>query len=178
MNTETLDHFYLHSPPIDVLSSSEIYDGLASLKGRGVCDKVGVALLDTAQLDSIPEGAGLDVIQVELNLLSRADAFERVRRFAVRRGVMVIARQPFSGGTLVSGDASPSVRRMQDVADRHQVSLRSLALRYLLSLDWIDRVLVGTTSVTHLDDNLMIAREGALDAELLDEVSTLIRERS
>lgn len=70
---------------------------------------------------------------------------------AAARGVGIIAREPFAGGTLFE---HPAIQRV--CQDHPNMSPPQVALQYVLQLTQVDVVLAGVTARSHLKDNLKV----------------------
>ncbi len=134
------------------------------------------------------------------NLLARR-VEEEYAEFSAHAGLFDIVYNPLGGGLLTGKhrfDTAPAdgrfgssglaamyrqrywnpelfdaVARLAAVADQAALPLAELALRWLLSRELVDAVLVGASSVDQLQRNVAAAEKGPLEADLLarcDEV--------
>ncbi|RNL84256.1 aldo/keto reductase [Halostreptopolyspora alba] len=151
-------------------------------------------------------GAPRPVVAQQLyNLLARRIE-EEYTEFAATRGLLTMAYNPLAGGMLTgrhSYDHTPSSGRFGDarvagmyrqrywdpalfdavntlarVADEAGLSLTDLSLRWLLSKPATGALLLGSSRVEHLRDNLAAVAAGPLPAETVaacDEVGASLR---
>lgn len=165
LQTDYLDLFQLHSPPTEVLQTTEIWETLASLKKQGKiryygisCDTVADALLCLQQ----PE---LSSIQLEVNWLKQ-EAITKVLPLAQQKNVGIIARQPFASGQIITNKAPFNYK------SKEERNLFQTALQFVLKQDGVSVVIPGASSCQHLKTNLDSLNTTPLSAE---EFNTLQR---
>lgn len=152
-------------------STAEQLGAMADLQREGKLDLIGVS---NVTLDGVKMAyellGGLGEVQNAYSILDRSD--DPVVDFCEEHGIAYVAYFPlgsaFAGGPKVLA-ADPAVAA---VAEKHRATPSQIALAWLLRRS--DRILLipGTSSVSHLEENLA-AGEIALDTEdmqRLDEV--------
>ncbi len=109
-------------------------------------------------------------VQFEWNILRRTYRyFGNNVRNTVHQQIR-IARSVFLQGVL-AGEACPNdalkdrVVAAQQVASAFGVNLKTLALRSALENEWLDKVIIGPTTISELDECLEIARREPLGTE-------------
>src|SRR6266705_932971 len=99
LQTDYIDLYQLHNPPIQLLKSGKIFDGLEKLKDSGRIRHYGISIHDPQEgLVSMKYGEPA-AIQVVFNLL-RQEAKNQLFQAARERNVGIIAREPLSNGFL------------------------------------------------------------------------------
>lgn len=99
LQTDHVDLYQLHNPPIQLLRNGNIFEGLEKLKDSGRIRHYGVAIHDPQEgLLSMKYGQPA-TIQVVFNLL-RQEAKNELFQAAQRQNVGIIAREPLSNGFL------------------------------------------------------------------------------
>lgn len=172
LGTDYLDLFQLHSPPLDVVESGEVFAELERLKQHGKiryygvsCDSVDVALAALRH-------PGVSSLQVVINMLERAAL--AALPGARERGVGVIARECLANGLLVkpldeidvraySQSDEEAARKRQQLEEYHRLSSESgrpiarLALDYVSGLDGVAVSLIGVSRLEQLQELMATA---------------------
>lgn len=166
LQTDYLDLFQLHSPPSEILISSEIWQTLESLKKQGKiryygvsCDTVDDALLCLQQ-------PGLTSIQIEINWL-QPQAISQVLPLAKQRQIAIVARQPFASGQLFTNDKFIPASLNQGHRNRFQT-----ALKFIWQQSGVSVVIPGVNSCQHLQTNLGALTVPPLSTEELQALTT------
>jgi aryl-alcohol dehydrogenase-like predicted oxidoreductase len=153
---------------------------IRSLKKEGLIGKIGVSIYTPDEAEaalSIPE---LEAIQVPFHLLDKrllANGFLGRTR---ERGVLVFSRSVFLQGLFFRESVPPNLqefvplqRELKEISLDAGMGLAELALRFVLSKDAIDSVLVGVERVGQLNENIRIWRKGELSEETLRRIVQL-----
>jgi aryl-alcohol dehydrogenase-like predicted oxidoreductase len=99
LQTDYIDLYQLHNPPIEQLKNGKVFARLEKLKGSGRIRHYGVSIHDPEEgLLSMKYGQPA-TIQVVFNLL-RQEAKNRLFQAARAQNVAIIAREPLSNGFL------------------------------------------------------------------------------
>src|SRR3989442_15862913 len=99
LQTDYIDLYQLHNPPIQLLKNGKIFEGLEKLKDSGRIRHYGVSIHDPQEgLLSMKYGNPV-AVQVVFNLL-RQEAKNQLFREAREQNVAIIAREPLSNGFL------------------------------------------------------------------------------
>lgn len=138
LNTDYADILLLHSPPLHVIADGEALGSLENIRAAGKAVRIGISCEDIR-----PAFLALDdrrVEAIELPLWPSTAATERFLDRAARQDVFVIGRG-FMG-------AAPQDPQQDRWPSARAALIASLARRE------IDRVLIGTTRILHLDQVL------------------------
>lgn len=191
LRTEALDLFQLHSPPTAVLQRGEVFEALEKFKAQGKIRFYGVSCLTADDALLCLKQPGIAAVQLQLNLLS-PQAIDQVVSPSQANGIGVIARQSLAGGLLLRSAAE---LRPEDSASRNENfeelkarleqfeglaaeaggSLPQLALQFLLQLDGVSNVLIGTTSSSHLQEHLAVLARPPLAPDNLARIHSVLR---
>jgi aryl-alcohol dehydrogenase-like predicted oxidoreductase len=188
LSTTYLDLFLLHNPPEEVLRSGEAFELLESLKQDGLIRCYGVSCRRPGDASIARAHSGIGALEVEVNLLEQ-DALRDLRGLDDST-MALIGRQPLASGWLarspevgVGGpqDLSPDeyqrrvqlVMRYQEVLRAHQQSLAEGALRFALRLEQLTCVVLGVSTVAHLDEALAVAAAPPLSAETMARLQSV-----
>ncbi len=167
--------YMLHSPSKLNLEDENFCTVLDELKSAGKIKKSGLALMSVNDVLEVKQLNLLDVVQVELNLLSPVEHFEILEKIKNDHDLTIVVRQPFAGGKLLQGDGEASIRlkKLKALAEKYDFHLAQLALAGLASISYVDHVLVGTTKPKNLASNVEYAT-CELPRSLKNELYTIL----
>lgn len=149
---------------------AELFAALESLKADGLVVKVGISVYGPAELDALSGRYTFDLVQAPLNILDRSLVDSGWAQRLKNDGVEVHTRSAFLQGLLLM----PKEKR-HNKFDRWQyiwsewdqwladtgLSPLQACLRFVNTLDCIDRVLVGVDNVAQFEE-IIAAAEGVL----------------
>jgi aryl-alcohol dehydrogenase-like predicted oxidoreductase len=141
--TDYLDVALVHSPSTKALRDGEWVGALSRMRERGTIRFYGVSASTSDDATFAIQECGVDVVQVELNACTLADAGDVFKAAAVN-GSAVVARQVFGSGKLLGDIAT----RLPDVA---RTAIATSLLHRVLDNEDVSLVLVGTRKAAHLD---------------------------
>jgi aryl-alcohol dehydrogenase-like predicted oxidoreductase len=101
--------------------------------------------------------------------------YERVIDKARLAGIGVMAIRALASGALVeSADGDGRVRRFAALANKVGVSLPELAIRFVLSTEGIQTVILGLSEPGHLSVAVEAASNGPLEVAVMDEIESIV----
>lgn len=167
LKVSCLGGLLLHHPA-DLLGSQgdALYAAVAELKSLGVVEKIGISIYQPDELDTLLEHMAFDVVQAPFNILDRrlidSGWLGRLRDLGVELHVRSVFMQ---GLLLMPGALRPAkFQRWQPLWDEwerwlsvHQLTPLEACLRYALSFNEIQRVIVGVDTPGQLQDILTAA---------------------
>ena len=151
---------------------AELFAALQSVKTEGLVDKVGVSVYGPAELDALWSKYKPDLVQAPLNIVDRSVVDSGWASRRKDSGVEVHTRSAFLQGLLLMpAEKRPDrFNRWSDFWHEWDRWLMATGLtpvlaclRYVNSLDAIDRVVVGINTVTQLNE-VVSAANGVLDS--------------
>jgi aryl-alcohol dehydrogenase-like predicted oxidoreductase len=176
---QQLDLYHIHSATLasGVLENRRVLEELAQLRAGGLV--IGLTLsgpqqaatLDRAMQVRVASEPVFDVVQATWNLLEPSAG--QALGAAHAAGMGVIIKEALANGRLTARnpDAAFAAQRclLDAVAAQQSTTGDALALAAVLAQPWVDVVLTGAATVTHLQSNLAAtkARWDASSAELL-----------
>jgi len=200
--TDYLDIYYMHFPdpstPID-----ETLEAMSALVKSGKVRYLGMSnysawqMMDALWLSEVKNLIAPSVTESVYNLITRGIESELVP-FITDKKMGLTIFNPIAGG-LLSGKhskASPvantrfsdlggyykrywndesfaAMESLTEIAKRHDMNLLELALRWCISFDYVNSMIIGISRPDYLPQNLSYIEKGALSAEILmqcDEV--------
>jgi aryl-alcohol dehydrogenase-like predicted oxidoreductase len=161
LQTDYLDIFLLHTPPLPVMAEPPLWDLLRQLQREGKIRHFGVSSHDPATLGRALQLPGLAAVQTPVNPLQAGQREILTRLQASNIGI--VANQIFLSGKLlgsVVGSAAEErehaslIARLNSLAQQKGISLNHLLIKYALSRPGVVSVLTGTNSPEHLKRNV------------------------
>lgn len=164
LGVDRLHGLLLHRPSqLLEANGAELYDALQTLKHQDLVCKIGVSVYGPAELDAIHGAYAFDLVQAPLSIFDRSFVESGWAQRLKNNGVEVHSRSAFLQGLLVMPkEKRPSkFERWQDIwlewdswlAISGLTPLQA-CLRYVNSMDCIDRVLVGVDNLEQLNQIL------------------------
>ena len=181
LDVDTLPILMLHGPSKEVLEKGELIEILAALKKEGKVRFTGVSTRgEESPLSAIATGF-FDIIQVAYSILDQRMA-ANVFPAAQKNNVGVVNRSVLLKGALTPAathlpDALAPLKKnaaaAEKIAQKLDVSLPELALRFTLSEPAIATSLIGTNKLAHLKTSLDALAHGPLPPEVVTELQAL-----
>jgi len=159
-----IDLYQLHR--IDPRVPAErTFTALAEARQQGLVRHLGLSEVLVDDIKLAQQHFPVASVQNRYSLFDRAH--EPVLDYCREQGIAFIPWFPIGGGMV------QDMNRVEQVAARHQVSARQLALSWLLHHAPNTLPIAGTTSIAHLEENMQAAtvRLTAQDMEELDKLS-------
>jgi aryl-alcohol dehydrogenase-like predicted oxidoreductase len=199
LNTDYIDLYQLHSPPLDTLSGQfeEIVSTLQSFKDNGKIKMYGVSLRKTEDGFRIVDGLGFKSVQVNLNMMDQRPINNGLIQLCMEQGVGFIARTPLSFGFL-SGVANVSSEKFNTYDHRSKWSteqikrwnqardlfmsvlekykpqtMAQVALRYCLSHSAVSTVIPGMMTAVEVEENAAASNYGPLDSSDIEKIAKI-----
>jgi pyridoxine 4-dehydrogenase len=163
LSVETIDIYQLHSPDPNV-SYEDSLQALISLKDEGKIKHIGISNVSLDQLKMALSMTEIVSVQNRYNIVEATDS-EDVLDYCTENEIAFIPYFPIGGN-----GADMSV--LKDVALKHEVDVRQIALAWLLVRSPIMLPIPGTSSVKHLEDNIAAA-DIKLDEDDLHKLNNL-----
>ncbi|HUA56838.1 MAG TPA: aldo/keto reductase [Candidatus Sulfotelmatobacter sp.] len=197
LQTDHVDLFQLHSPPIDMLrDDAAILDAVRALIREGKARTYGVSVRTPEDGLVAVRDLAVPVIQVNLNLLDQRAVDSGLIALAEQRGAALIARTPLCFGMLsgtLADDARFDARDHRSRWSRAQIrrwlegsrafvaaleadghgTPAQVALRYCLSHRAVASAIPGMLRPEEVDDNVGASDRGPLPAPALAEIARI-----
>lgn len=164
LGVDRLHALMLHRPEqLFAPEGPQLLAALRQLKERRLVAKIGVSVYSSEELARLFDLAHFDIVQAPMSILDRrlitSGWVERLKRL----GIELHTRSAFLQGLLLMApeERPAKLRRFDTVWNTwdewlhaHQVTPLQACLRYALSIDGVDRVLVGVDSAAQLNEIL------------------------
>jgi pyridoxine 4-dehydrogenase len=156
LGLETIDLFQLHRIDAKVELAEQVGE-LANLQQEGKIRHIGLSEVDVSQLEEAQKTAKIASVQNLFNLTNRAA--EPLLEYSEKNDIGFIPWFPLATGKLLEHDGP-----LAKIAADTSAHPSQLALAWLLKRSPVMLPIPGTSSVTHLDQNL-----GAAELDLADD---------
>lgn len=183
LNIEFVDLCYLHQNEIEVISNMEIHRSMEILRSEGLVKEFGASIYSKEELKYTLECGLFEWVQIPINILDTS-----FYQIIIDSGIniKIAARSVFLQGILLDRKSiqtdiadNQTLLKLLDMIDRlcinNRIDIIDLSIAYLTSLNSINAIIMGTTSLGNLEKNIE-ATHIELDKELkksLDSISRL-----
>lgn len=177
LNVNKLEAYLLHNPK--QMYKDEILKSLSSYKSKGLINMIGVSVYTVEEAMYAVEKNMIDVIQIPYNILdqrlNKTDFFKR----ACRKKITVYARSPYLQGLVFIDpeEADLKVRGSRKyleearfIAKKHGYSMDEMALKFSLSNQCIDYIVVGVDEMDHLESIIRNSRSEKIPNKVIKEI--------
>jgi len=129
---------------------------------KNLYGKIGVSLYTRKEVEEVLLDSEIDVIQAPFNLIDNESIRGELYKKIKKSGKELHTRSVFLQGIFFKPfDKIPSklkplikpLTRINDLCYRHKISKNDLSIRYCVDKDYIDKVLIGIDSLSHLKEN-------------------------
>jgi pyridoxine 4-dehydrogenase len=145
LGVETIDLLQLHRIDPQVPTADQLGE-LALLQKEGKIRHIGLSEVSVAELEEARQSANIVSVQNLFNLSNRSA--EPLLDYAQANGIAFIPWFPLATGALARGGP------LKALAEDHDATPSQLALAWLLQRSPVMLPIPGTSSVSHLEDNL------------------------
>ena len=168
-----------------LLLEERFLEELFLIKKENLVGKVGVSVYDEEEIIQVMRSdLKPDIIQVPINILdTRIYCSGRLHRLK-EDGVEVHARSVFLQGLFFLGKAPlshrfpevlPIIERLRGIAKEAMVTLPELSLLWLVSLDEVDKIIIGVDQAKQLEAHLKTLRK-TIDPDAFSEALSMCYE--
>jgi spore coat polysaccharide biosynthesis protein SpsF (cytidylyltransferase family)/aryl-alcohol dehydrogenase-like predicted oxidoreductase len=149
-----------HAPNLLAPGGERLYEAMLALKDKGLVQRIGVSVYSGEVAEEIQAKFPLDLVQMPLNVLDQRPLASGALARLAGAGVRVQVRSAFLQGLLLADPvtlgphfdaAKPALAKFRATASASGLSPAHAALRFLLSIGDIDRIIVGVESVEQLN---------------------------
>ncbi|ELZ85545.1 oxidoreductase [Haloferax elongans ATCC BAA-1513] len=161
LRVDTIDLYQLHRPDPHVDFEDSVH-ALAEMRDEGQIRHVGLSNVSVEQLDKARDIVDIATVQNQYNVANRE--FEEVLDACETYGIGFIPWFPLGAGDL--GEKADAVAA---VAEKHNATPEQIALAWLLHRSDVMLPIPGTSSVSHLHDNVAASHIG-LDSDDMDRL--------
>jgi pyridoxine 4-dehydrogenase len=149
LGLERIELFQLHRIDPDVPLADSL-GALLELQSEGKIGRIGLSQVSVAEIEAARAITPIATVQNLYNLADRSS--EPVLEYCQREGIGFIPWFPMATGRLATAGGP-----LQQIAEQHGATPAQLALAWLLQRSPVLLPIPGTSTVTHLEENLSAA---------------------
>ncbi len=180
LHVGTVDVCYLHQNEIEIISDKYVHQGIGELKSEGFVKEFGTSVYSKEELKYTMECDLFDWVQVPVNILDTSflwaicgtDSDIKVAARSVFLQGILLDRQSIQSDIADNKQLLEALKILDDLCTTYDVGIRELSVAYLSSLERIDSIIVGTTSIKNLEKNVESANM-ILDKQLKESLDGL-----
>ena len=165
LNIDSIDICYLHQNEIDIISDVYVHKGIELLKEKNLIKEIGTSIYSESELRYTLESGIFDWVQIPINILDTS-FYNIISEY--NTNIKVSARSVFLQGILLNRRSiRDDIKEHSELLDtlelvdrlciKHGINIKQLSIAYLSLLERIDQIIVGTTSIDNLSDNILSA---------------------
>lgn len=193
LGLDKIDLLFLHEPQlVPIANINEILQTLKGFKSQGLVDAIGVGGNPSTEFMPFITKENFDVVSGFLHMdACNLSAFNGEIQYYQERGIAYYAasalhfsllgnrfdkylNEGVDGEWITSLDLENAVR-VKAIADKNEMSLATLAQRYLFSIKEADRVVMGARTPEQIKATIKDWRAGKLPEDIFNEVTESIR---
>jgi aryl-alcohol dehydrogenase-like predicted oxidoreductase len=163
LNTDIIDICYLHQNDMKIISDKNVHKGIEILKKKGLIKEIGTSVYSKTELQYSLNSQLFDWVQIPINILDTS-FYNMICEISTN--IKVSARSVFLQGILLNRKfISTDIKNYKELlntlnlVDRlcaeNNINFQQLSIAYLSQLDRINKIIVGTTSIGNLEDNIL-----------------------
>lgn len=175
LKTDYVDLMMIHSCSEAVLRQGDLIEALRDLKREGLTRYIGYSGDSTDALYAVNTGV-FDALETSINIADQ-EALQLTVSEAAKLDMGIIAKRPVANAVWVrqglENAPDPYVERLDKLnypfLQQSSDVIAEKALRFVLSVPYVDTAIAGTTKLEHFRQNIGYAAKGKLpDREILD----------
>jgi len=153
---------YLSHDSNEILNDPDIWSVLTDIKKQNKIKKIGFSFNSVSEFEKICElGIKPDIIQIPFNLLD--NRFKKTAKYCSKNKIEVHSRSVFLQGLffLDTSQLPNELKKMKKylnelilICKNNHCTINQLALKYVLSKKYIDKVLIGVENVNQFKENI------------------------
>lgn len=155
LKLERIDLYQLHRPDPKV-PLAESVGALSTLQQEGKIRHVGLSNVTISQLEQVRQITSIASVQNRFNITERTD--EAVLNYCTQHNIAFIPYSPLGAHPLKRGAPLADAEGiLAEIANRHGVKPNQIALSWLLHRSPNIVLIPGTTTLEHLEENIVAA---------------------
>ncbi|MCQ6268252.1 aldo/keto reductase [Fictibacillus sp. WQ 8-8] len=183
LKTDRLDFVYVHDVSPDFhgdkwatqfdIARKGAFRVLSRLREEGVIKAWGLGVNRTEPIELAIEleetRPDICLQATHYTLLNHEHALLKLMPKAAEKNVKIVVGAPFNSGVLVGGDhfdygkipddIASKAKRMKQIAEKHQISIKSAALQFSMAHPAVAAVIPGSTRTEHVKEDIAAAKE-------------------
>lgn len=180
LNVQSVNTYFYHDYN-DILKYPKVPIELLELKKSGLIKNIGISVYDNNQFEIAIDSAFIDVIQIPFNLLDNYKKRGDLLQKAKSKNKEMHVRSVYLQGLLFKDIQKipaflypliPYINQINSLIKKHDKSMDSVALQYVLSKQEIDFVVIGVDNHSQLAKNILDTKS-CLPKKLIEELDCI-----
>ena len=188
LNKKSINTLFLHNPRNDILDYDKIIDFMEKLKNENMIKCIGLSKAKKFDYEDLVDLNRFDVIQEDVNLLY----LEPINKIKNTKSIFM-ARSPLASG-LLSGKITKYtkfsnddhrnswlkeerlkslIKRIDVIKQNSDMELNILAIKFLLNLKNIDKIIFGVKKIEHIKNIIDIISDYKLNDNVIQKFKEL-----
>ena len=183
MNVKKLDSFMIHDYK-SFKKKNFLSEEIVEVKNLGQIDKIGISLYDNKSIyDIIENYPFFDFIQIPFNLLDNESKRGKVIDLSISKKIKVHVRSVFLQGLFFKNiselDSSlsklkPYLITLDRISKKNSLKLYELALKYVLSKKFIDKIVIGVDTIEQFKKNIkVLSNKNKVPIQEIEKINVL-----
>ena len=178
LKTDHLDLAQLHSCSAETLNRGEAIEGLLRAQEKGYTRFIGYSG-DNEDAKTAIETGVFDSLQTSVSIADQSPIDGNIK-LAKEKGLGIIAKRPIANAVWRNKELPPDsyhheywnrIQKLRyEFLDKSLEQATAIALRFTLSIDGIDTMIVGTTKPNRWQENAKYVAEGNLSSEEFESI--------
>jgi aryl-alcohol dehydrogenase-like predicted oxidoreductase/RimJ/RimL family protein N-acetyltransferase len=157
-----------------------VMDKLLKLKAENKIGKIGISIYTPLEAEKSLENKKIEVIQIPFNLIDKRLRDNGFLNRAKEKGVTILARSVFLQGLFFKKEIPESLKefrlyqkQIKEISKIFNIEISELALRYVLSINQINNILIGVEKEKQLTENINIYNKGKLSDKIITKIDNM-----
>lgn len=182
LNATSLYGLLFHSFYDFIQDSSIIHFLFEEILKKSKVKKIGVSIYSIEELKKVIENEYVNLIQIPYNLLDCSTEKLELIEKANKKGVEIHVRSIYLQGLFFLNPIQLPLKlrslrepliQLNYLSKKYNVSIRNMALMFVLNNDFINRVIIGVNNLEQLKQNIDLKIDTDLSFELFREISKI-----
>lgn len=166
---------------LSYFNNQTVLNSLINFKYLGLIKKIGVSIYTNEEFLDAINSPFVDVIQFPFNLFDNFNLRGELILLAKKNSKELHARSVFLQGLFCKKNIKNDDRFkdllkdlfiINQLADKYNLPIQAMALQYVLSINEIDKVVLGVDSLTQLQENYNYSLQ-SIDQLLINEINSI-----
>jgi len=165
LNVLNLDlfHGYMFHSYNNFKHNNKLYNKFKELKKVGLIKNIGISLYEISDINDVVNNYNFDFIQLPFNLLDNEKEKIKILKTAKEKQIEIHVRSIFLQGLFFKpfpnfdkklNPLKKYIEQLKEISVKSNTDIESLALKYPLEKDYIDKVIFGVHNIEQFSKNI------------------------
>jgi spore coat polysaccharide biosynthesis protein SpsF len=172
----------IHNADEDILKNTELLLAIKDLLGKHKIAKFGVTVYGLDLLTAY-QAQPIDLIQFEYNMARTTIIKKLFLDTKINANNKLAARSILNKGLFVAktineldsyfDKVKPKLKTLYNLANEMNISVLELAIRYAISTNCLDYIILGMKNIEEVNSNIQIYKKGALSKVVIEKIDAI-----